>query len=112
MKNDNIDCFIQNAAQMSVEEVADYITTLTDKKAGSFERVLLESFKRRCSPAIFNVIDQLSNEFEDRKRFFEIIFENADENTKEDIYQMIGRVEADAAQVRADDDRFERSRGL
>lgn len=112
MKNNNIDCFIQNAAKMTVEEVADFINSLTDKKAGSFERVMLESLKKRCSPAIFSVIDLLSNELEDRKRCFEILFEWSDENTKDDIYQMIGRVEADAAQTMADDDRFERSRGL
>lgn len=112
MRDDNIDCFIQNAAKMTVEEVADFINSLTDKKAGSFERVMKESLKKRCSPAIFKIIDDLSDELEDRKRCLEILFEASDENTKDDIYQMIGQVEADAAQIRADDDRFERSRGL
>ena len=112
MKRYSIECFIQNASDMTTEQVADFIISLTEKKCGSFKRVMMESFKKRCTPAIFKIIDELSDDMEDQKRCLEIIFDGCDQDTKDDIYEMIGQVEADAAQTRSDDDRFERSRGL
>lgn len=102
MENNN-DCFVQAASKMSTDELAEHVYDWVPKSLDPIHKILMEGFSKRCQEPIYNMIKEIEEAFEDKKRWYEIAFLYSDSKTMAEVYQHVGQVDGDYAEQKAID---------
>lgn len=106
----NNDAFVQAAAKMSIEELAEHVYDWVPKAIDPIHKILMEGISKRCQEPIYNMIKEIEEDFEDKKRWYEIAFLYADSNTMQEVYQHVGYIDGEYAEQKAIDDAVDAKR--